>query len=217
LSDLITSFYENGNKQSEGLVLSGLNNGEWKYWYPNGQLHQLVEYNNGMPANGWSYTCWNERGDKQETKYYSHQQVIEHIWFDDKGVISSHWVWNNRWKEMVDKFTLSQVAAVSHFEGTNSVEFFITHLQAIYKYMNVSDEGNDFKESYQNWLEADVENNGYADPYEEENENDVWVLTAPAMELAIWFIKGKDTLDWTLRVNNEVNATAAKLFMLSLP
>lgn len=197
-------------------MLAGLKHGDWKYWYPNGQLCQLVEYNNGMPANGWSYTCWNEQGYKQEMKCYSHQQVIEHICFGDKETVISHWVWNNRWKEMVDKFTLSEVAAVSHFEGTNTVEFFITYLQAIYQYMEVCFEGNDFKEAYQNWLDADTEDSSYKDFWEEGNENDVWVLTAPKTELAIWFVKGKDTLDWTFRANNEATATAAKLFMSSL-
>jgi len=74
-----TSFFENGQKESEGLYRNSERTGTWTYWYPNGQkkcektyLYQdcnLYDYISYECPNGiWTY--WNDTGELTKRQTY---------------------------------------------------------------------------------------------------------------------------------------------------
>ncbi len=61
------SFYETGTPWSTGGYSSGIENGEKKVWYPNGELRYEGEMKEGKPSGRWIF--WDEKGVKT-TKVY---------------------------------------------------------------------------------------------------------------------------------------------------
>jgi antitoxin component YwqK of YwqJK toxin-antitoxin module len=61
------SFYETGTPWSTGGYLSGIENGEKKVWYPDGQLRYEGEMKDGKPIGTWSFQ--DEKGVKTTKNY----------------------------------------------------------------------------------------------------------------------------------------------------
>ena len=59
----VKNYYDDGTLQSEGLMADGLPTGVWKYYTPNGQLHQVGEYVQGKRNGRWL------KGDLSKTNY----------------------------------------------------------------------------------------------------------------------------------------------------
>ena len=211
---LMISHYDDGSIKETGVKVGELMDGWWQYYFPNGQLYLLCEYKMGTYGNGWSYIRWNELGYMQEMRCYSNKMIIEQITLNAQGLVDTHFVWNNRWKEMVNKFTITEVAAGSRFERTNSFEFFVTHLPAISKFINADYGGQDFEETYATWLQECEQDE--PDDYSSYKEY-IWVLTAPKMEMVICCKRGEEIFRWHLRANNVETANAAKAFIDDLP
>lgn len=49
------SWYENGNKNSQGTYVDGEWHGVYKVWYPNGRLHYTGQYEHGARVGVWTY------------------------------------------------------------------------------------------------------------------------------------------------------------------
>lgn len=49
------SWYENGNKNSQGTYRDGLWQGEYKVWYPNGKLFYSGSYDKGERVGQWKF------------------------------------------------------------------------------------------------------------------------------------------------------------------
>ena len=121
--------YRSGSKQSEGTylfakrVLSGeddwwnlelanyvkegedLKHGEWRAWYPNGQLRVAGKYENNEPVDGVTWTWWHANGQKSaEGEYRSGLKHDRWTWWHangqkqlegtfEEGDNSGLWVW----------------------------------------------------------------------------------------------------------------------------
>lgn len=168
----------------------------------------------GSYANGWSYTRWNERGFQQEIRCYSNNLVIENISLGESGAVITHRVWNNRWKEMVDKFTIREVAAASRYDRIDSFDFLETYLPAISAFMDAHYDKQNFKETYTAWLQEPVHDE--LDEYSYYQEY-IWVLNAAKMEMVICCKRGEENFRWHIRTNNAATAIAAKAFIENLP
>lgn len=84
LTGPFVSFYENGQKQSEGVYKKGEMAGTWKYYYENGQLESLDEYSDGIPSGKW--TSYYENGQIRESKQYNTDGNLEGSfteWYDN--------------------------------------------------------------------------------------------------------------------------------------
>ena len=49
------SWYENGNKNSQGTYENGKWQGLYRVWYPNGKLHYTGEYDKGVRVGVWKF------------------------------------------------------------------------------------------------------------------------------------------------------------------
>lgn len=49
------SWYENGNKNSQGTYVNGKWHGVYRVWYPNGNLRYTGEYDNGVRVGVWKF------------------------------------------------------------------------------------------------------------------------------------------------------------------
>lgn len=49
------SWYENGNKNSQGTYVNGQWQGVYRVWYPNGSLHYTGEYDHGKRVGVWKF------------------------------------------------------------------------------------------------------------------------------------------------------------------
>ena len=49
------SWYENGNKNSQGTYENGQWQGVYRVWYPNGNLHYTGEYDKGVRVGVWKF------------------------------------------------------------------------------------------------------------------------------------------------------------------
>ena len=79
---LLTTWYENGHKSSEGYMNEGIENGIWTFYYENGFEKYKIKYNNGIPFG--ELLWWTESGEKQKTddfvtfyrKLYLHNDLL---------------------------------------------------------------------------------------------------------------------------------------------
>ncbi len=55
-----TSWFENGNKNSQGTYVDGKEHGKYTVWYPNGQIHYIGKYHHGQKSGKWKF--YNEEG-----------------------------------------------------------------------------------------------------------------------------------------------------------
>lgn len=63
MNGYVKNYYDDGTLQSEGNMKNGLPTGIWKYYTPNGQLHQVGEYVMGKRNGRWL------KGDLSKTNY----------------------------------------------------------------------------------------------------------------------------------------------------
>jgi len=61
-------FYENGNAKAEGKFNKGEKTGKWKYYYPNGRLQQTGDYTNGKLSGIWVW--YYDTGELLREEYY---------------------------------------------------------------------------------------------------------------------------------------------------
>ena len=65
---LVEEYYSNLNIKSKGRFINNLKDGEWKFWYKNGQLALIENYNNGRKVG--LYQSWFESGQILEIVDY---------------------------------------------------------------------------------------------------------------------------------------------------
>ncbi len=63
-----TTYYESGNKQYEGLVVNGKEQGLWTYWYDNGSVKQTGYFKDGKTDSVWEY--FSEEGARYARRNY---------------------------------------------------------------------------------------------------------------------------------------------------
>ena len=74
------SWYENGQKESEGNILNGKKDGKWTVWYENEQVTEYATYKNGKPVG--KLNRWHPSGVKE-------REII----FDKKGLVKKQIWW----------------------------------------------------------------------------------------------------------------------------
>lgn len=63
-----TSYFENGQKNSESVFKNGVNHGASMVWYPNGNVRYFGDYHNGERTGDWVF--YNEKGEVIKTDSY---------------------------------------------------------------------------------------------------------------------------------------------------
>ena len=63
-----TSYFENGQKNSESNFKAGINNGFSMIWYPNGNVRYFGDYTNGNKSGTWTF--YNEEGKVVKTESF---------------------------------------------------------------------------------------------------------------------------------------------------
>ena len=63
-----TSYFENGQKNSESNFKNGINNGYSMVWYPSGNVRYFGDYLNGSKTGTWTF--YNEKGEVVKTESY---------------------------------------------------------------------------------------------------------------------------------------------------
>ena len=84
LYEVITRYYENGNKEFEGVLVNGEKNGEWNYWYHDSSSKIKVTYKNGLKHG--MQTSWNVNGQKSnETNFVEGKKQGKATWWHEDG------------------------------------------------------------------------------------------------------------------------------------
>ena len=82
LNGLHTSWYENGQKESEGTYKNGTPDGKRTWWYENGQKDREATFKNGELDGKW--TDWREDGQKKsEGTFKDGERISEECWDED--------------------------------------------------------------------------------------------------------------------------------------
>ncbi len=107
-----TSKYDNG--QTEYTIQydeNGLEHGEWKYYYENGQVEMIETYNHGWPAGLWA--TYFDNGQIEFKEYYDNQGYETGIWesYFESGQLYYKGEYNNgkpikEWKMFFEDGTL---------------------------------------------------------------------------------------------------------------
>ena len=71
-----TYWYEEGQLERRGMYENGKETGEWTFWYENGQLYMIGSYQSGKSIGSWTIYWENGRVFSQ----------IEHIWNNQKWI-----------------------------------------------------------------------------------------------------------------------------------
>lgn len=86
--NIITSYYPNGKKESEGQFKDGMMVGLWTTWYENGQKEREESYVDSL-LNG-KRTVWHKNGQMKETAWYKDNKLDgKQSLFDENGAILS--------------------------------------------------------------------------------------------------------------------------------
>jgi len=105
------SWYDNGQKESEGNILKGKKDGKWTVWYENGKVTEQVTYKNGKPVG--KLDRWHPSGVKErEIIFDENGLVTEQVWWYENGQQGStgkykngvkfgRWIW---WHESGEKW-----------------------------------------------------------------------------------------------------------------
>lgn len=72
-------YWPNGKKISEGLLIDKIKEGEWKFYYENGNLQKTVTFVKGQLHGD----CWNYAIDKSEKflDRYANNELVYHAWY----------------------------------------------------------------------------------------------------------------------------------------
>ncbi len=79
----VKKLYDNGQVAIEGEVVSGLREGEWKWYYPNGKLKRTSIYKKGKKNGKTVYYYPN--GNKKSEIYFVEDKNIRQISWDKNG------------------------------------------------------------------------------------------------------------------------------------
>ena len=107
IEGLRTSYYENGQKRTEGTYKDGELDGKWTRWHENGQKKRETTYKDGKEdgkgtwwyENGQKeleynykdgdrdgkYTSWHKNGQKAWERTYKDGELIEETYWDEDG------------------------------------------------------------------------------------------------------------------------------------
>ncbi|NOQ26000.1 MAG: hypothetical protein GQ564_11610 [Bacteroidales bacterium] len=81
-------YYENGKKKAQGSFINGKKTGEWKYFYSNGRIQQIGSYTGGKLRGIWNW--YYETGELLKEEYFIYGQIDgEAIEYDKLGNIIS--------------------------------------------------------------------------------------------------------------------------------
>jgi antitoxin component YwqK of YwqJK toxin-antitoxin module len=61
MSTVIREYYTNGILKATGLILNGVREGKWLFYYESGQLQREVNYSKGIEDGAWK--MWHENGN----------------------------------------------------------------------------------------------------------------------------------------------------------
>ena len=64
-SEIKTTYYDNGQKESEGNYINGKKEGKWTEWHLNGNKKYEMDLVDGKVEGKWSW--WDEEGNVTET------------------------------------------------------------------------------------------------------------------------------------------------------
>jgi len=105
------SWYDNGQKESEGNVLNGKKDGKWTEWYENGEVTEYATYKNGKPVG--KLDRWHPSGVKEREIIFDESGLVtEQVWWYENGQQGStgkykngvkfgKWIW---WHESGEKW-----------------------------------------------------------------------------------------------------------------
>jgi len=84
IEGLRTSYYENGQKRTEGTYKDGELDGKWTRWHENGQKSSEGTYKDGKEDGLW--TLWYENGQKESERTYKDGE-LDGLWtyWDEDG------------------------------------------------------------------------------------------------------------------------------------
>ena len=73
-----TNFHENGTKEWEGIYKTDIRINDWKYWYSNGQVKKIINYNEGERTLNFfdeSGKLLVENGEGSWAEYYENEKI----------------------------------------------------------------------------------------------------------------------------------------------
>ncbi len=85
---MAVTFYENGQRESEGTYERGLRNGTFAWWYSNGQQRTVGEYRNDLEEGNW--TWWHENGMKEARGLFAQGKRVDEwsLWNEQGKLVS---------------------------------------------------------------------------------------------------------------------------------
>ncbi|MFT5600937.1 MAG: TonB family protein [Flavobacteriales bacterium] len=88
-----------GNSAFSGEYVNGNMNGEWLYYFPNGEIQSKENYEHGSKIGHWEE--WHENGKLNGGGYYkSDLKTGEWIWYYDNGQLITTYNYNEQGKEI---------------------------------------------------------------------------------------------------------------------
>ena len=103
--DLLTEFYPNGQKKSEGFLISGNKEGFWTFWYEGGLKKSEGNYKEGNQSGQW--VLWFEDGGKKFEGNYLNAKIDGQGIERSKSGITYNGSWKNDSREGYGTITLA--------------------------------------------------------------------------------------------------------------
>lgn len=128
-------YYQNGNKQAEGVFSNGNKTGKWTYFYENGVIKQTGSYANGKFTGSWKW--YYSKGDLLKEEFYIYGKLDgETIEYSETGEIISkgnyiegfkegEWIYKIGDQEMMGKYVvdLKDGTWKSYYLDENTLSF----------------------------------------------------------------------------------------------
>lgn len=168
----------------------------FKQCYPNGALHLYTAIKDGKPANGWSSKKYYPNAALQQEENYSNGLLIEKIKYNESGAITTHKIWNNRLKQLIDKPPAPKLLRPNVVTGCSSLHDYVKQLPAISAFIGFDYEEDLLFKSY--------------------NENTEWKMAGEQMSFSISWDKDEASHFWHCHCGTEELYWKARIFLESI-
>ncbi len=166
-----------------------------KQLYLDGSLYLYIALKDGNPANGWSSKKYYPNAALQQEENYSSGLLIEKINYDESGAITTHKIWNNRLKQLIDKPAAPKLQRPNVVTGCSSISACLEQLPAISAFIG-----------------ADYDKDSLFKSYNEEPE---WKMKGPQLSFTIYWDKDEVFHQWHCHCATEELYWQARKFLES--
>jgi hypothetical protein len=188
-----------------------------KSHYPSGKIREEKYVRDGKPANGWSRKSFYENGKLALHECFSHELVIEQLFYSEEGELTAHKIYSHSQKKLIDKPKVTVVQRPNVVDGCAHMGFYYKHMPAISEFIGAEYKQEDLEKAYNNFINTPYPNEEKENAGDEWDDQIVtWRLQGKNMSFLIGFEHGEGYYHWNLRASNETDYEKARNFMESL-